>query len=299
MKCETPYFQGLSDVICKLGKIKGIMLTNKGTTFTDVTLTSISTHHTGIASVTTASRNSMVFPVLSFENTTDDVNIETSGLGYKDTFGKPIPSALVYLDVSACDYQTLSSLEGRLYDVLLYTDEGKQMATKKSLNVNKGFRAKVAFKYGLPPSDNGQLQFAMHLFFRNPEEFMNNNVVYSSPSYTFGDLVDFVPVGLNLEITTAYVPGTFTTVYKVTKRSTGLGMTGLAAADFEILESDGTPAPVTVTSIVDNGLGSYNVLIKNATPAALSSGQYYRMQVSDDDATYVTYLSNVIKETVA
>ena len=241
----------------------------------------------------------MVFPVLNFERTTDDITIQTSNLGFKDVDSIPIPSALVHIDVSTCDYQTLAALEGKLFDIVLFTDQGHQVGTRKSITSVKGLRAKVAFKYDLPPSDNGQLSFAMYLFFRAPDEF--KDLVFTTPSYSFSDLVDFVPVGLNVQITTAYVTGTFTTVMKVTKRSTGLGVTGLAAADFEVLESDDV-AIVGVTSIVDNGLGSYNVLIKRDTagsPLALQSGKYYRLQVSDDDATYVTYLSNVVKETVA
>ena len=297
MSCETGYFAGLSDVICKLGKINGFMLTDKGTTFTDTQFVTESVHHLGIASATTASRDSMVFPVLNYENTTDDVTIQTSNLGYKDTDGKPIPSALFHIDVGACDYQTLKGLEGKLFDVILFTDEGKQIGARTStLSTVKGFRAKIAFKYGLPPSDNGQLQFAVYMFFRSQSEF--ENVTYASPSYSFTDLVDFVPVGLTVRVTTAYVTGTKTTVVMVTKRSTGLGHIGLAAADFEILESTGE-ATVSVVSFTDNGLGSYDLVIQNGSSAALASGEWYKLQASDDDATYNTYQSNVMKETVA
>jgi len=297
MDCQTGYFSGLSDVICKLGKINGFMLTDKGTTFTDATFITESTHHLGIASATTANRDSMVFPVLNYENTTDDVTIQTSNLNLKDVDGKVVPSALFYIDVSACDYQTLKGLEGRLFDVVLFTDEGKQIGTRTStLSTVKGFRAKIAFKYGLPPSDNGQLQYAVHMFFRAQSEF--ENVTYASPSYSFTDLVDFVPVGLDVRVTTAYVTGTKTSVVLVTKRSTGLGHIGLAAADFEILESNGS-ATVVVASITDNGLGSYSLVINNGSASALASGEWYKLQVSDDDSTYNTYQSNVMKETVA
>jgi len=300
MSCETGYFSGLSDVICKLGKINGFMLTDKGTTFTDLTFVTESTHHVGIASVTTASRTSMVYPVLNWENTTDDVTIQTSNLGFKDTDGKPMPSALAHIDVSACDYQTLKDLEGKLFDVILFTDEGKQLGTRKTINSVKGFRAKIAFKYGLPPSDNGQLQFAVYIFFRATDEF--ENVVYETPSYSFSDLVDFVPVGLNVKVTTAYTSGSGQVTVKVTKRSTGVGLTGLVAADFEVLESNGS-APVSTTVATDSGLGVYVLTVHEdvgGSPTALDVGEYFVMQVSDEDSgpTYLTYQSNVIKETV-
>ena len=202
--------------------------------------------------------------------------------------------------MTACDYQTLAGLEGRLFNMILYTDEQKQIGTRTGVNTVRGYRCKLAFTYGLPPSESKSTAFKCDILFQEEYEF--RNTVYTTPDYVFSNLLDFVPIGLNVKITTAYVAGTFTTVMKVTNRSTGLGHTGLAAADFEILESDVSPAPAQVISIVDNGLGSYNVLMKDSTsgtPLALASGEYYRMQVSDDDATYVTYLSNVIKETIA
>lgn len=297
-QCPTGYFAGLSDVVCKLGKINGFMLTDKGTTFTDTTFIAEATHHVGIASMTDASRNSMVYPVLNFENTTDDITIQTSNLNLKDKDGSPVPSALVFIDVSACDYQTLQGLEGKYFDIILFTDEGKQLGTRKGIDSIKGFRAKIALKYDLPPSDNGQLQFAVYLFFRAPEEF--KKVVYQTPGYSFSDLVDFVPVGLGIEILTAYTSSSGQIQIKVTKRSTGLGQTGYAAADFVVLESNGD-APVSTTIATDEGLGSYLLTVHEdvgSSPTALDVGEYFVMQVSKDDGTYNTHQSAAFREDV-
>ena len=301
MSCKTGYFAGLSDVICKLGKINGIMLTEKGTTFTDTTFEAESTHHAAIAAIASASRNSMVYPVINYENTTDDVTVQTSNLGFKDTDGKPLPSMLLHIDVGVGDYQTLKGLEGKLFDVVLFTDQMQQLGTRKTtISTIKGFRAKIAFKYDLPKSDNGQLQFAMYVFFRAQNEF--ENLVFVNPDYSFADLVDFVPIGLDLRVTTAYNTSTGIVVVKATVRSTGLGKTGLLAADFEILESVCDLAPAVVTSLTDDGLGYYSILIQDSTgtPENLAAGEWYKMQASDEDATptYNTYQSNAMKETV-
>ena len=301
MNCETGYFAGLSDVICKLGKINGIMLTDKGTTFTDTTFETEATHHVAIASKTSASRNAMVYPVINYEDTTDDVTIQTSNLNFKDTDGKPLPSMLLHLDVGVGDYQTLKNLEGKLFDVVLFTDQMKQLGTRKTtISTIKGFRAKVAFKYGLPKSDNGQLQYAMYVFFRAQNEF--ENLVFVNPDYSFADLVDFVPIGLDLRVTTIYNTTSGIVVVKATVRSTGLGKTGLLAADFEILESVCDLAPAVVTSLTDDGLGYYSILIQDSTgtPANLIAGEWYKLQARDEDTTptYNTYQSNAMKETV-
>ena len=299
--CNVGVFSGLADVICQLGKINGIMVTEKGTAFTDATFIAPSTHHVGIASITTASRTSMVYPMKrGYENTTDDITIQTSNLGYKEKDGEPIPSMVGMLDVGAVDYQTLQDLETSLWDIVLFTDKKKQVGCKNSSGSTKGFRARIAFKYGLPPSDNVQTSYPVYIFFDDADEF--KNVVYASPSYSFQDLRDYVPVGLDMSITTAYATGTSTVIVKVVKRGTGVGLAGLVAADFEVLESNGTSV-VGVVSIVDNGQGSYDVIIQEDTAGsanALESGEYYILQASDEDATptYLTYLSNAIKETV-
>ena len=298
MECGTGYFAGLADMLCKIGKVDGIMLTNKGTTFTDLTFLTESTHHVNIASATTASRVAMVYPVINFDRTTDEVTIQTSNLGYKDKDGNPVPSALAYLDISAKDYETLQGLEGKLFDVILFTDELKQVGYRKGLNTNLGLRAKVAFVYDLPNNENGQLQYPMYLFFRSPAQF--KSTALGRPDYLFTDLVDFVPTGYDVRVTTAYTSGTGQATVKVTNRTTGLGIIGLAAADFEVLESNGE-APVSVTIATDQGLGSYLLTVHEdvgGSPTALDTGEYFKLQVSDDDATYVTALSNVIKETV-
>ena len=297
MKCEIGTFAGLADILCKLGKVKGIQLTNKGTTFTVATFVTEATHHLNIASKTLASRKSMVYPLLSFEKTTDDITIQTSALGVKDKDGDPIPSALAYLDISAADYQTLKGLENQWWDIILYTDQGRQFGTQTGVNY-KGLRAKIAFKYDLPPQDNAQTSYAMYIFFREADQF--KNLAYAAPDYNFNDLLDFVPVGMKLEITTAYLIETSTVVVKVTKRGTDDAITGLDAADFYVNASDGTPV-VSVVSITDNGGGSYSLLLQQntaVTAAALTAGSYYILQAAQDDATYATYLSNVVREVV-
>ena len=76
-------------------------------------------------------------------------------------------------------------------------------------------------------------------------------------------------------------------------------MTGLAIADFEVIGSN-AEAPVVVTVLVEDGLGQYTLTVQSAAvPTDLVSGEYVKLQASDDDATYVTYLSSTLKITQA
>ena len=297
MNC-TPYFAGLADCQSLLKKVKGVMVTEKGTTYTFATFVTESVLHLGIADATTANRNASVFPFLNYERTTDDPSIQTSNLGIKDKDLDPPPSMQGWLDASFCDYKTLHSLEGLALDIVLFTTDGKQIGTVKSDGSVKGFRAKISTRKDLPPSDNAQASYPVDILFRNASEF--ENAVVFEPDYSFDDVLDFVPAGLNVRITTAYSVSTGKVTVKVTERCTDTGKTGLAAADFEVLASDGD-APVSVTVATDNGLGEYELTINEdvgGTPSALDSGDFYKLQVSDDDSTYVTFLSNVIKEVV-
>jgi hypothetical protein len=297
MKCETGTFAGLSDIICRLGKINGIQLVKKGTTFTEATFAAEATHHLNIASKTLAERISMVYPIFSFEKTTDDVTILTSALGIKSMDGNPVPSGIANMEISAADYQTLKGLENQWQEIILYTDERKQIGYQVG-GVYKGLKAKIAFKYDLP-EDDPQTSYKMYIFFRSSDQF--KNLAYAGADYGVGDLIDFVPVGMKLEITTPYVTGTSTVVVKVTKRGTGDAVLSLTAADFGIVDSDGLPV-VSVVSITDNGGGSYSLLLQADTagvPVALTAGKYYILQASQSDATYATYLSNVVREVVS
>lgn len=295
MNC-TPVYAGLADCGRLLKKVNGVMITDKGTEYTDTTFVTESVIKLGIASLTTALRNATVLPFINYERTTDDPSIQTSNLGIKDKDLDPAPSMQGWLDMSLCDYKTIHELEGIWFDVVLFTTDGLQFGTKKSDGAVKGFRCKIATRKDLPPSDNSQSSFPVDFYFRNADEF--KNIMVFDPDYNFADVLDFVPVGLGLSITTAYAAGDV--VLQVNERCTNTGKTGLVLADFEILQSNGAPI-VAVTVLVEDGLGQYTLTIKAdsaGTPANIASGKFYTMQASADDATFATYLSNVIKETV-
>lgn len=296
------YLTGLGDKNCPVGKIIGGILVFKGTTYTSSTFISDSTHHQNIASSTLSER--VEFPVRfnnGFDNTTDDANIVTSAAGYKTKDGTPVPSAIGYLDVSACDYQTMLGYKCGTWDFIPITDEGNQIGTLKSDDSYKGYRVKVDFVNGFPKSDNSQLNYPVYIFTQAQEEF--NKSVFAVPSYSLQDLLDYIPAGLTVSVVTggAYTTSGGELTVKVVERCTNAGVTDLLAANFPILESGATPQPVEVTGIVENGLGEYVLTIEkdiDGVPENLEVGDQFVLQVEETSGSFQTTVSNVFEREV-
>jgi hypothetical protein len=274
-------------------KMSGGALTKKGVTFTDTTALSSTTWRVGIASKTDASRNTLILPILSFENTSDDLETITTQLGKKMVTSKPIPSGTIMLDASLCDYKQLHDLEDTWFEFVPFFQGGSYWLTRKSDGTLKGFRCKIATKAGLPPEDK-TMSYPIYLMFDSYNEF--EDVVVVSPTWGFSDIQDYSPVGLDIRIVTAYTAGDV--VVKITKRGSGAGLTGLtvAGSDFSILDSNAAPL-VAVTAATDDGQGVYTLTIKSdsgGTPANLAAGEFAVLQAHDDDATYLTYLSHAL-----
>lgn len=293
MSCKPAYFGGLGDCKALFEKMNGIVLQKKGETWTDDTIIAASSFQTVLADDDSDVRNAMAFRVLSFENTTDDVEILTSPLGKKSKGGDPYPSGVVYLQGSFNDYKLLYDHEGIEYDAILFYQDGSHWVTRKTDLTLKGLRCSFGTKAGLPPEDPNT-SFPMYIFFDSVQEFKKVEIV-SDYDWIYSELIDYVPVGLDFRVTTAYSAGDV--IVQVDKRGTGEGMTGLVAGDFEVMKSNAEPT-VVVTALVEDGLGQYTLTIQkdnDGTPANLAATDYVYLQCHDDDATNLTYLSNAIK----
>ena len=234
--CKTPFYSGLADCKALWKRVVGVAIMDKGTTFTRATFIAPGTWHTAIASATLATRTTTVLPFLNYENTSDEPGIQTSNLGIKRKDLDPAPSMQGWLDISPCDYKTLFRLEGISFEIVLFLQGGLQFGTISSLGVIKGLRGTVSLRRGLPPSDNAMTSYPVDIFFDLVQEFEDFYV--DQPDYSFNTLLDYVPAGLNLSVTTAIIQATGVIVVQVNTRCTSTGKTGLAAADFEIVASN-------------------------------------------------------------
>ena len=295
MQCKTANFSGWGSCSKLLEKMNGAALQKKGTTMTPATAVSLSEWRTNIADDDSSVRNTLMLGILSFENTTDDVEITTSQLGVKSITSKPIPSGKLGLKCGLQDYIGLHELDGQMFQMPVFFQDGSYWLTKKSDGSLTGFTVQVDTVAGLPPEDK-QLSYPMWINFQSYSEF--ENIVIVSPDFTFIELLDLSPVGLDISIVTPYSGGDVTVF--ASKRGTGEGMTGLSqTTDWEVMATAfGTTLPVAVTVVTEVGQGAYTLTIKKdtgGTPANLADIDWVEIQAHDDDGTYVTYLSNTLK----
>jgi len=298
MSCTVGYINGWGTCKALLKKMNGAGLQEKGNTWTDATAPTSGSWQTVIADDDSSVRNMLMLPMLSFVNTTDEPEILTSPLGIKSKGSNPIPSGKIMLNASLCDYKTLHALQGQEFEFIPFFQDGSMWMTRKSDGTLKGFRCSISTLAGLPPEDQNN-SFPIYLFFEYYAEF-EDVVVLSDFDWNYSDLQDFSPVGLDIRVTTAMSSGDVT--YYVTKRGSGDPMTGLSAVgDQEVMKSNAAPV-VAATVVVEDGQGYYTVTFKSnsAEPppslsANLSATEYIILQVHDDDATNLTYLSHQIK----
>lgn len=296
MNCATipKQFQGRSGVDSIIDKIDAVTLAEKGNTFTKTNIITLPSWKTLISGVAGGMKAITLKFSRGYENTTEDLPVETSNTGYKEPTDEPLPSMTGYLSGSFCDYQTLIGLFGESYDVFLHLKNGSIYATQNSsLNI-AGFRARVFTRKNIPLVDTRLNSYPLYIMFDDISQFNYSKQYKVQPNFTLTDLFDVVPVGLGFDQLSAYASGVVTT--KVFKRSDGSGLAGLTADDYYIID---TNAPdVDVTSIVDKTTGEYDLTIKKnagTTPIDLVAGEYAWVQARNDDGTNYTYASNLFK----
>jgi hypothetical protein len=199
-----------------------------------------------------------------------------------------------YANMSFLDYQNFFGFEGKSFKIVLIDKNGDLVETNKSATNVTGFRGQFWLVKAMPKvGADRQKTYHFHIEFTDINEWgANENVID-----TFYDAVEILedvnPVGLNLEVKTAYAVGG-DVVVKVTKRGTLQPYAELDdAADWVIRSStDDVGVTVTVKSSANKSLGEYTLTIKNGTPADLvGSVDLQAFTV----ATNITHISNVIK----
>lgn len=280
-------FGGRSSFNSLMAQVIGISLIKDGNTFTKTTFVSGTAWNVLIAGV--AGMNALPLSIKrGFENTTPEVAMEESNLGFKEQTNLPIPSLKGYLDGSFCDYKVLNELNGQEFDVVLHLKDGTQLGTAEGTTV-QGMRATVHTYFGLPLAENRMQSYPIWINFDSYDEFQSLYV--AKPTYSLRTLLGYIPVGMRLETTVA-LSGDTATVF-VTTRGDGSPVTGLVAADFTVLQSNAPDCDVL--SLVESGGGVYVLTIQrlsSTVPDELASGEYAIVQATKDDTTYITYASN-------
>jgi hypothetical protein len=228
--------------------------------------------------------------VNSFDDTTDKPTVAKMTSTRKTITDRPIPSAEIYLASNFCDYKEIvNSFQGGSYRLCLVDILGNIFLTKKSDGTVRGFACQLtAIARGFAPKDTAQ-GYAVFANFLNYSEF-EEAIMISTP-FSIMELIEAMPVGLYLSLTSAISGGSVTV--RVNERC-GAGKTGLVVADFEVLDSSElvTPAVATVTSISG---GDYTLTLTKATSTPLAAGDMVVIRVNKKAASITQYLSNQVQ----
>jgi hypothetical protein len=286
--CKAFSYQGLAACQAMLGKVKGLLITTSGATATKANLINLTANRVIVSSA--SGMTGMLLDISrGYERTSADPEINTSNLGLAEKTMNSLPSLRGFLNVSMCDYKTMIDLDGLEFDVRLLTNNNLWMVTEQSAGTVKGFRAKLVVRWDLPVSDNGQTNYPIDVYFTDSSEW--ETPYYAGSSFSFTELMDYVPAGIDISLGTAYTGGDV--ILDSRERCTLTAYNGFdAVADWESIESNA--AGITI-SAVSTALGLNTITIKKNTTVNLAASDWVRIQGKLTDGTYWTHVSNVFK----
>ncbi|WP_372934100.1 hypothetical protein [Mariniphaga sediminis] len=290
MKCEPFYYSGLSDCEMLFKDVIGAMIMDKGTTLSDAAaLATYTAIYAGMASQT-----GMYLPIgRGYQNNTAEPERTTTQVGFTEKVNDPLPMLVGFLDRSYCDYKTLYAIDNHDKDVVLFLKNGKVWHSKNSAGAKIGLRAKISIRKNAPAADNSLENFPIYMDFKYIEDMDNAEV--TTLNFSVKELNDAIPVGLNIDLVTAYAAGDV--VVNINKRCTLTPFADITdQTSFEVLftESGSTDLDIDVTAVdkTSAAVGRYTLTVQrnaSSVPADLTSGVWIR--AVEDDGSNLTYVS--------
>lgn len=277
-----------------LKDVKGMIVSTKNTTQTVAAAKTLTGWTAIIAPATTALIKGIYIDLArGFEPTTTAPEMTTSNTGFVEKTKDFAPMFNAYGFLSYADYQTWFAADGNEFDITLVMQDGKLQSAATSAGLQKGFTSRIFMTYDLSKSggDGKQKAHAFTVVFDCFDEFKDHIII--DADFTLCELKALNPVGLNVEIVTAY-DGSGDVVLKVTNRITGTPYTALdAITNLEVVSlSADIGGACTVIGVTQAALGIYTFTILET--AAVLTGDF-EIQIVDFTATpTVSHLSNVL-----
>jgi len=279
--------------------IRAFILTDKGTTMTAANAATLGTTAGGwksilcpILSTSAIEKGVLIDAYRGFEVTTPETEKGTSNLGLTEKVGNEKPSATAYGMMNYLEYASYFAADGKAFDIPLVAENGNILLTQKSDGTLKGFRGRVMVQKGGIPKVGADLQkeCPFWLYFDDPSEW--EAIIEVDPDFTYTDLRDIVPVGLNVKVTTPYESTGGTLTAKITQRGSIEPFTSLTnvVTQWQIVAAynDATVAVASV-GVTGAATGSYAPVLT----AGLVGPVYARVSV--ETATQRTFVSNVFR----
>lgn len=289
MSCSTFYPSGIGACKSFRERVMGVILVEKGNSKTVAESKLLATYLTLMADKSAGVKAIYIPFDRGYQNNSAEPEITTSNLGFMEKTNDTAPAIKGFGYLSYEDYKTFFGADNQEFDFLLVQKDGVIEGTKTSTGKIKGYRGKLFVQYNAPMADNLQESYPFTISFTDVNEWKVASTTIV-PTFSITDLVDSIPVGLQVEIVTAYTAGVV--IVKVTKRNQSkspyVGLT--TVAKWEVLSSSELLTAITVVDAASAGLGLYGLTIKQgAAPANLSEPVVIRG--ADDNATIYTYLT--------
>ena len=297
MSCKTFKYGGLGECDALRESVRGMILTDKGTTLSLANASIIGVDSTGWASIlaplivtSTYEKGVLVDFERGYEVTTAEAEMTASNLLYEEQTNDPLPKMTASARMSYSEYQSFFRAHGSVFDIALVSKKGNPIMALTSAGVYKGFRGRIFVNKGSIPKAGADLtkECEFRVIFDDVEEW--ESIVEIDTEFTFTDLIDISPVGLDVTVTTAYVSPNV--VIQVNKRATSTPYNGVAAAaNIQIIESVNNLATVVTTvTQTSSAIGSYPVVLT----ADLVAPVWARITVEDTNRTYVSKMFQIV-----
>ena len=277
-----------------LKDVKGLIVIAKNTTQTVAAAKTLAGWQTLINPATTgAIKATYIDFERGFELQTPKPEMATSNTGFKEKTKDFPPEFTGYGNMSYDDYKTWFPADGKEFDFVPVMQDGKILAPTTSAGLQIGFFGRLFVNYDLPKAGGAEKQKAHEftIMFDDVEQMKSAGSLKTD--FTRRDLASVVPVGINIEVITAYENTGGTVVVKATKRATSEPYSGLGTtANWEVVSlSADTGGACTAISATQSALGIYTLTFLNS--AAKLTGAF-EIQANAVAASHITYVSNVL-----
>lgn len=291
----THKFAGNGTLKSFLPDVKAMIVSLTGTTQTVAAAKTLAGWQALINPATTAAiKSTYVNLARGFEEKTAEPEMTTANTGFKEKTKDFEPEFTAWAFMSWADYATWFAADGKELEFTLILNDGKILSALTSAGLQTGFVGRVYVRPGMMPKAGGdgkQKACQFDVIFDDVEQAKAMQVI--TPAFTRKELEAENPVGVNLEIVTAYEAVGGTVVLKATKRTTTEPYAGFTAfAQFEVVSISGdTGGAATAIDATSAALGIYTVTFLNGIAKMTAD---FEIQASTIAASHVTYLSNVL-----
>jgi hypothetical protein len=292
---RTFRFAGNGSLKSFLPDVAAMIVSLPGTTQTLAVAKTLAGWQALIAPATTAAIKSAYLNLgRGFEEKTPEPEMTTANTGLKEKTKDFEPEFTAWGLMSWFDYQSWFAADGKDFEFTMLLKDGTILTALTSAGLQTGFSGRLFVKAGQFPKAGGdgkQKACQFDVIFDDVEQSKNMQVV--TPSFTRKEIEALSPVGVNLEVVTAYEAVGGTVVLKATKRATGEPYTGYSAfANFEVVAVSGdTGGAATVLDATSSALGLYTLTFLNGAAKMTNDFEVQGVTIS---GARVTYLSNVL-----